>query len=301
MTELTSDALPAGVPAAEARRNGAAAGADRRPHLVIRPRSGWAALQLGAIWEFRDLLLSLASRDIKLRYRQAALGSVWVVLQPLLISLVLAFVFGNLADLPSNGLPYVVFVFAGFLTHNTFSNTLGRAAGSLVSHGALISKVYFPRLVLPLSTVISALVDLAVGLVILGIVMAIEGVAPGAELVLLPVWLLVLLLFSTGLGLVAAALMVQYRDIGLVIPVIQQFLFFASPVGYDPSIVPNRYDFLYNLNPLTPILGAIRWSLFGVGDLRVGFLAFATAVSVVLFVGGALFFRRYERRFADVI
>ena len=273
-----------------------------RPYKVIKPKSGWQALNVRELWQFRDLLLILAQRDIRLRYKQTVLGVVWVVLQPLISAGIFAFVFGKVAKLDSPaGVPYFVFAYTGLLAWNLFSSTLTKVSGSLVSNSNLVSKVYFPRLVLPLSTVFSSLLDFAVALVMLVVIMAVTHVAPGIGLLLLPLWMALLLLLATGVGLYAASLMVSYRDIQYILPVTTQFLMYASPVGYAISHVDAKFRTLYLLNPLASLLEGFRLSVLNRGQLQPAMVAYAVLFSVAVFVLGAFAFRRMERKFADVI
>ncbi len=279
------------------------AGAAPVPHLTIRPSSRWSALNLGEVWQFRDLLMTLATRDVKLRYRQTAIGAAWVILQPLLAAGIFSFVFNRLAGLKTDGIPPIVFTFCGMLAWSVFANTLGKSSGVLVGNAQLVSKVYFPRLVLPLSTVFSTLIDFGVALGMMFVLMAIYHIVPHWQILLLPVWLLLLLMLALGVGLVAAAGMVQYRDVGYVLPVVVQFLQYASPVAYSTNIVHKlgHWSFLYFLNPLAPLLEAFRWSMLGRGSVHWHFLILAAVLSVLVFIGGAFQFKKSERRFADVI
>lgn len=279
-----------------------AAQADRpRPHLTIRPTHGWIALDLREIWGFRDLLVSLANRDLKIRYKQTALGVIWVVLQPLLAAGVFSFVFGAVAGMPSGGRPYLVFSFAGLLGWNFFSNVLSKVSGCLVGNAQLISKVFFPRLILPLSGLGSCVVDFAVGLVMMVVLLLIYRLPPSWTLLLFPVSALILTALATGFGLWAAALMVSYRDVAYILPVMLNILLYASPVAYSVSAVPARLRWVYSLNPLTPPLEAIRSGLLGLPFDEQGGLAISGGVSVVLLTVGLYAFKRMERRFADVI
>lgn len=274
---------------------------ERRPHLTIRPARGWVALNLRELWEFRDLLFALAARDVKLRYKQTALGVVWVVLQPLLTAGVLSFVFGNVVHMPSDGIPYFIFSYAGLMGWNLFSAVLTKAGGSLVGNAHLISKVFFPRLILPLSSLPSALVDFTVAAGMMGVLMLIYHVTPGWGLLLLPVWLFLLLIISTGLGLFATSLMVSYRDVGYVLPVALQILFYATPIAYAASGVPARLRFWFDLNPLSALFEAIRWSVFGTGSLNVERVLIATVIAAGVITAGMFAFKKMEQRFADVI
>lgn len=277
----------------------------QEPHLIIRPRSGWQALDPKQIWQFRDLLLTLAQRDVKLRYRQTALGAIWVILQPLLSAGVLSFVFNRVASVPTGSTPPFLFAFVGMLGFTVFSSTLGKASGSLVGNAQLVSKVFFPRLVLPLSTVLSTLVDFGVSLAMLFVLMLIYRITPVPQLVLLPVWLALLLLLSLGCGLIASALMVSYRDVQYVLPVVINLLTFASPIAYAASFAasklpPGLEPFYFILNPLASLLEAFRWSLIG-GEVKWGYVAYSALFALVLFITGAFTFKKMERKFADVI
>ena len=274
----------------------------RKPYLSIVPTSGWQAINLPELWQFRDLLTTLAQRDVKLRYRQTSLGVLWVILQPLLAAGIFSFVFGKVAKLPApHGIPYLVFSYAGLLAWNAFNSTLTKSSMCLVGNANLVSKVFFPRLVLPLSTVFSTLIDFAVALVVMVVLMIVNHIAPHLGILLLPLWLLLIVLLSVGLGLYASALMVSYRDIQYVLPVVTGFLLYASPVAYAYSAVPARWQAVFALNPLTGLLEAFRWSLLGVGTLNWGMVGYSTAVTVVVFLFGALAFKSMERKFADVI
>jgi lipopolysaccharide transport system permease protein len=273
----------------------------RAPLLKIRPTTSWAAIDFREVWNFRDLAFALAGRDLKLRYKQTVLGVVWVVLQPLLAAGVFTFVFGKVAKMPSDGLPYFLFSYAGLLGWNLFFNTVTKTSACLVGNSHLISKVFFPRLVLPLSTVPSTLVDFAVAAAMMAVLMAIYHVAPGPGLMLLPVWMALLLLLSLGIGLVTAALAVSYRDVTYILPVVLQLLMYGSPIAYAASVVPARLRTYYNLNPLAPLLEGFRWSLLRRGELSPRFLALATITSILLFVAGLYSFKRMEKKFADVI
>jgi lipopolysaccharide transport system permease protein len=272
-----------------------------KPLMTIRASSGWTAINLRELWQFRDLLLTLALRDLKLRYKQTALGVVWVVLQPLMAAGIFSFVFGKVAKLPSDGVPYFLFSYAGLLGWNLFNSTLTKTSGCLVGNSQLISKVFFPRLVLPLSTVPSVMIDFAVAAGMMTVLMIIYNVAPGWSLLLLPIWMAILLMLSLGIGLCAASLAVSYRDVQYILPVFLQILLYASPIAYAVSAVPEHLRPIYLINPLSSVLEAFRWSLLGVGSPTPGTIAYAAAVSGTVFLLGTFSFKRMERRFADVI
>lgn len=274
---------------------------EPRPMLVLRRTSGWRALRLSEVWRARDLLRSLADRDVKLRYRQTALGISWVVLQPLITTAVLSFAFGRVAKLSSAGVPFLLFVFVGMLIWNNFQLTFVRMSSSLTVASDLVSKVYFPRLVLPLATVASALIDFVVGLGILAVLLAVYGVGPPLQVLLLPLWLVVALLLALGIGLVGSSLQVRFRDVALIVPVVGTFSLFASPVAYAMSSVPAGTRTLLWLNPLSGVLEGARWSVFGGTFPPAGWVAYSAAVCLLSALVGAVLFRRLERGFADVI
>lgn len=272
------------------------------PILVIRPTRGWRSLDLREVWRFRDLLLTFAGRDLKLRYRQTALGVAWVVILPIMGAGVFALVFGRVAKLPSAaGVPYFLLAYAGLLGWNLFQGTLSRAGGSLISNAPLISKVYFPRVIIPLSAAISACVDTLVALLLMVVLLPAYHVPLTPAILLVPVWLLLLQVLGLGVGLYASALSVSYRDVTHILPVLIQFLLYASPVGYRASQVPHTYQAVYLLNPLAGLLEALRWSLLGTAPPRWTSVAYSAVVCCVALAVGAFAFRRMERRFADVL
>ena len=276
-------------------------GARRRPTMTLRASSGWVALNLPEIWKFRDLLFSLAGRDLRLRYKQTALGVVWVVLQPLMAAGIFSFVFGKVARMPSDGLPYFLFSYAGLMGWNLFSATVTKVSGSLVGNAHLIAKVFFPRMVLPLSSLPSVLIDFGVAVAMMAVLLVVYGVAPGWGLALLPVWIVILLLLATGLGLCLASLMVSYRDVAYVLPVALQILLYASPIAYAVSAVPVHLRVWYDLNPLAGLLEAMRWSILGHGTMNWPLLGYSAGISVAVMLLGLFSFKRMERQFADVI
>jgi lipopolysaccharide transport system permease protein len=273
------------------------------PVLKIRASSGWAALGLQDLWHFHELLLALAVRDVKLRYKQTALGIIWVVLQPLLAAGIFSFVFGTIAGLKqSEATPYFLFSYAGLLGWNLFNSTLTRCSTCLIGNAQLVSKIFFPRLVLPLSTVPSSLIDFAVALGMMVVLMWMYQTTPGPQLLLLPLWLALLLLLSSGIGLWTSALSVSYRDVQYILPVLLQLVLYASPIAYPVSKVPARLTLVYHLNPLVSIITGIRWSLLPhVDKPHWGFVGYSGLVTLAVVISGAFAFKRMERRFADVI
>ena len=269
------------------------------PTLRIRPRHGLAALNLLEVWAYRDVLWMLTLRDIKLRYRQTALGVIWVILQPLLAGLLFAVIFGRFAKLPSEGQPYLLFVFAGIMGWNLFNGIIQRAGNSLVAESKLVTKVYFPRLIIPLAGAFSALVDFAVTLMLMAILLAIHGTWPGAWLALLPVVLAVNLALAVGLGLWISALNVRYRDFMYALPFLLQVWMYASPVVYGLSLVPERWQGWFILNPMCGVLEGFRQTFLGASGLTIPAIVTTLSASVVTLTSGAVYFRSVEQEFAE--
>ncbi len=273
----------------------------RRPFRVVQPTRGWSAINLRELWQYRDLLWILASRDVKLRYKQTALGVIWVVLQPLVAALIFAAIFGGFARLPSDGNPYLLFVFSGLLPWNFFAGALQRAGNSLITDSRLISKVYFPRLLIPLASTGAVLIDFAVTLGVFAILAVIYRVPPTWHLLALPVFLLLTILVAVGASLWLSAFNVQYRDFMYALPFLIQIWMYASPVVYATSLVPERWRALFSLNPAVGFIEGFRWSLLGGSSLTPEMVLTTLAIGLLVFVSGAYVFRRVERGFADVI
>lgn len=275
--------------------------ARSEPTIRIRPSSGWRALRLGEAWAYRDVLWMLALRDVKLRYRQTALGVLWVVLQPLLAGVVFAVIFGHFAKLPSGDRPYLLFVFAGLLGWNLFAGVVQRAGNSLVAEARLITKVYFPRLLIPCAAAAGALVDFAVSLVVMAALLAWHGVWPGWGLALLPAAVAVTVAGALGVGLWVAALNVRYRDFAYALPFLLQVWMYASPVVYGMELVPERWRPVCWANPLTGILETFRAVFLGAGAGAGAAFAVSAGLAVVLLGAGLAYFRRVERDFAEAL
>jgi lipopolysaccharide transport system permease protein len=275
--------------------------AARRPTVVIEPTSGWSALNLRELWTYRDLLFILAGRDVKLRYKQTGLGITWVILQPLVAAMIFTVMFGRFAHLPSDGHPYLLFVFSGVVVWNYFAAVLQRAGNSLITDSRLITKVYFPRLAIPLASTFSAMIDLLVSLCVLGLFMLYYGVMPTWRILLLPLFILMAAVAATGVSLWLSALNVKYRDFVHAMPFILQVWMFASPVAYATTIVPERYRLLYSINPAVSFIEGARWSILGTSSIRPEMIAITAVLTVAVFVAGAFFFRRVERGFADAV
>ena len=269
--------------------------------LRLAPGQRNIGRELAETWQARDLLYTFADRDIRLRYRQTALGVIWVVLQPLIAAGIFTFVFGTVAHLSSEGKPYMLFTFAALAGWNLFSGILTRASSCLVGNANLVSRVFFPRLILPLSVAPAAMLDFVVSLGMFAVLLVVYGVAPTLALLALPFWMLLLSAGAFGAGLVAASLTVRYRDVQFVLPVVVQLLLYASPVAYAATRVPERWHTLYYLNPLVAAIEGLRWSLLGTDAPSAGSVAWSVAVAAVSVATGILVFRRMERGFADVI
>jgi lipopolysaccharide transport system permease protein len=271
------------------------------PLVRICAGAGRPAINLGVLVRYFDLLVSLAARDVKVRYKQTVLGVSWVVLQPLLAAVIFSFVFGKVARLPSEGRPYMLFAFAGLLAWNLFSNTVTRSSIALVANAHVVTKVYFPREVLPISAMFSAVLDFGVSLVVMALMLAWYRIWPGLMLILLPLWIAVLVVMALGIGLMAGALMVRFRDVQHMIPTLLSLGLYASPVTWSVSAVPAQYRLVCLLNPLSGSLEAFRRSLLGEGVLSGGALAYSAVTAGLIFWLGAKVFRRMERSFADVL
>ena len=278
------------------------------PHPILRPGSAWKLVDLAEVWYFRDLLFSLAGRDLKLRYKQTILGVAWVILQPLLASLIFTFVFGILGGMAKGHPHYFAIAFAGQMGWYLFANIISRSSTCMVANTNLVSKVYFPRIILPVSASFSVLVDFACSFAVMIILLLIYRINPGVAIVLIPVWMLILMGTALGLGMIAASLAVSFRDIQYILPIFMQMLMYASPVGYPLSVVTEKlhkhHPILaqwYPVNPLVGVLSAFRYSLLGAGRLPIIPLAWSAAFGAIMFVIGLFTFKRLESRFADVI
>jgi ABC-type polysaccharide/polyol phosphate export systems, permease component len=271
-----------------------------KPVVVIEPRA-WLALDLQELWAYRELLYFLMWRDVKVRYKQTALGVVWVVLQPLLMMLVFTFLFGRVAGIKSDGLPYSLFAYTGLLMWTFFSSAVNAAGNSLVNSAALITKVYFPRMLVPAAAVGATLVDFAVAFIPLAIMMVFWKVRFTSNLLLLPIFIIIVVVLALGVGMWMAALNVKYRDIRLALPFLLQLWFFASPIIYPLSLFEGKVRWLLGLNPMAGIIEGFRVSLYGHKPFDWSTIAFAGVVAIIFLVYATYNFRRAERRFADLV
>ena len=266
----------------------------------IQPSRGWVALRLRELWEYRELLYFLTWRDIKVRYKQTALGVAWAIIQPFFTMLVFTFIRG-LAKIPSDGIPYPVFCYAALVPWTFFANGLTNSSNSLVGSSNLLSKVYFPRLTIPLATVFAGIVDLLLAFGLLLVMMLYYGVAPTWQIVWLPLFLLLALVTSLGVGLWLSAMNVKYRDVKYIVPFIAQFWMLATPIAYPSSLLNEPWRTIYGLNPMAGVVEGFRWALLG-SKITVGpLLIVSAAMAVLILAGGAFYFRRMEKTFADIV
>ncbi len=275
---------------------------DSQPLTVIRPSTGWLRLDLGEIWRYRELLYFLVWRDVKVRYKQTLIGAGWAILKPFFSMVIFAVIFGRLAGIPTDGLPAPVFYFAGLLPWVLFQDGVSKASVSLVTGRSMVSKVYFPRLTVPLASVLAGLVDFGLSALVLVGLIAFFGVSIGPGLWSLPLYLLLSLVTAVGVGLWLSALNVAYRDIGYVTPFILQAWLYASPVAYSATLIPEGLGQLaYGLNPMAGVVQGFRWALLGVGQPATDMLAVSVLIALLLLISGAIYFSRVEKSFADVI
>jgi len=271
------------------------------PTFVIQPPSGLDSLGVAALWEYRELLYFLAWRDIKVRYKQSFIGAGWAIIQPVMTMAIFTVIFGNFAKIPSDGLPYAVFAYTALLPWTYFSSALARSGTGLVNNANLITKVYFPRLIIPLASVIAPAVDFLFAFLVLLGLMAWFGIAPTWGILVLPFFFLLAMTTALAIGLWLSPLNARYRDVGHTIPFLTQFWMFASPVVYPVSMIPESWRLLYSLNPMVGVIEGFRWALLGKGNPDFGSMLVSVAVVLVLLAGGIVFFKRMERTLADVI
>jgi lipopolysaccharide transport system permease protein len=272
-----------------------------QPVTVIVPSRGALPVDLRELWAYRELLFLLAWRDATVRYKQSVVGIGWALIQPLMMMIIFTTIFGRFARLPSDGLPYSVFTLCALLPWNYFSRSLGDSSNSLVGSSHLITKIYFPRLILPLSKVFSGLIDFGIAFLLLIALMAWHRIVPSAGILLLPLFMAMAILTSLAVGLWLTALNVKYRDVGFIVPFLLQVWMYASPVAYSTAIVPERWRTLYALNPMVGVVEGFRWALLGKQAPDPTFITISMAIVLVLLVSGVYYFGRMERTFADVI
>lgn len=271
------------------------------PTLRIAPSKGWVSLKLREVWEYRELLYFLIWRDIKVRYKQTALGATWAIIQPFFTMVVFSLFFGRLARVPSDGIPYPIFSFAALVPWTFFANGLGQSSNSLVGSANLITKVYFPRLTIPIASVLSGIVDFALAFVVLLGMMLYYRMVPTVNVLWLPLFLLLALIASLGVGLWLSALNVEYRDVRYVVPFITQFWLFVTPIAYPSSLLHDPWRTLYGLNPMVGVVEGFRWALLGTKTAPGPIIVVSSAAAMLILVTGAFYFRRMEKTFADVV
>jgi lipopolysaccharide transport system permease protein len=270
--------------------------------VMIKPVSGWAALNLKDLWTYRELVYFLTWRNLKVRYKQTALGAAWAILQPFLTMVVFSIFFGNLAKVPSDGVPYPIFSYTALLPWTLFAKALTDASHSLVQSSHMITKVYFPRLILPLASILSGLVDFALAFLVLFVLMLYYGIIPTVVAWTLPLFVLLALITALGVGIWLSAMNVLYRDVGYVLPFLTQFWMTMTPIAYPASLLPEQWRLIYALNPMTGVVEGFRWALLGsTASAPTGMLAVSTGISILVLITGLYYFRRMERRFADMV
>ena len=268
----------------------------------IRPKTGWSALNLRELWLYRELIFFMTWRDLKVRYKQTALGASWAVLRPFLSMVVFSIFFGNLAKVPSDNIPYPIFSYSGLLPWELFAVALGVAARSLVTNSNMITKIYFPRIILPLSNILAGVVDFAIAFLVLIGMMFYYGITPTSAVWTLPLFLLLAIVTALGVSLWLSALNVLYRDIGYISPFLTQFWMFITPIAYGSTLVPENWQLIYSINPMVGVVNGFRWALLGVESGAPGIgLVVSVVVSLVILVSGLFFFHRMERQFADMV
>ncbi|GJL49632.1 ABC transporter permease [Candidatus Nitrospira salsa] len=269
--------------------------------LRIEPSLGWVSLRLHELWEYRELLYFLTWRDIKVRYKQTVLGAAWAIIQPFFTMVIFSIFFGRLAQIPSDGIPYPIFAFAALVPWTFFSNGLTQSSNSLVNSANLLKKVYFPRLVIPLSSVLSGVVDFVLAFVVLLGMMLFYGIVPTVNVLWLPFLLLLAFVTALGVGLWFSAMNVQFRDVRYTIPFFTQFWLFATPIAYPSSLLSESWRILYGLNPMVGVVEGFRWALLGTETAPGPMILVSSCAAVTILVCGAFYFRRMERTFADVV
>ncbi|MDT8436359.1 MAG: ABC transporter permease [Gemmatimonadota bacterium] len=269
--------------------------------IRIEPSRGWVPLRLGDLWEYRELLYFLTWRTVTIRYKQTVLGAAWAILQPFLSMVVFALFFGKLARLDSDGLPYPIWNYAALVPWTFFANGLTQASNSLVTNQNLVKKIYFPRLVVPISSVAAGGVDFVLAFVVLLGMMVFYGIAPTANVLWLPPLLVLAFVTSVGVSLWFSALNVQFRDVRFTVPFIVQFWMFATPIVYSSSLLPQPWRTLYGINPMAGVVEGFRWALLGTETRPGPMILVSTCVALLLLVGGLYYFRRLEKTFADVV
>lgn len=272
------------------------------PFVLIQPSHGWVSLKLRELWEYRELLYFLVWRDIKVRYKQTVLGAAWAIIQPFMTMIVFSLFFGRLAQIPSDGVPYPVWSFAALVPWSFFANGLSMSSDSLVGSANLIKKVYFPRLAIPIATVLSGVVDFALAFIVLIILMLLYGIVPTVKIIFLPLFLLLALVTALGVGLWLSAMNVQFRDIRYTVPFLTQFWMFITPIAYPSSLIENDVlRAIYSINPMVGVVEGFRWALLNTDTAPGPIIIVSSIAAIFLLTSGLFYFRRMEKTFADVV
>ena len=272
------------------------------PVAIIKPSKGWVGLKLNDLWIYRELVYFLTWRDIKVRYKQSVLGILWAILKPFMAMVVFTIFFGNFAKIPSDGVPYPIFSYTATLPWELFAAALGVASRSMVSNSNMVSKIYFPRMIIPLASVMSSVVDFFIGFTILIGMMIFYKVTPSIAILWLPLLILLALVTALGVGFWSSALMVRYRDVGYIMPFIANLWMYLTPVVYPSSMIPEKWRLLYALNPMTGVVEGFRYALLGTTQsISAGMLLVSSAIAVIVLISGMFYFRRMEKQFADMI
>ena len=295
--EILSDV---GAPGAAPQSDDAPVAAQASVTLV--PEQGWQKVDLGELWRYRELLWFMAMRDVQVRYKQTVLGAAWAIIQPVMSMIVFSIVFGKFGKIPSDGIPYPIFVFTALLPWQLFANTLGQSSNSLVANTNLLTKIFFPRLIIPLSAALSGLVDFCIAfLVLVGLMLFYhDAISPSWGVLFLPFLVLFALVAGLAMGLWLSALNVQFRDVRYVVPFVAQIWLYASPVAYSSTLVPEQYRLLFALNPMTGVIEGFRWALLGSRNFSPAMLGVSVLATFAILVGGLYYFRRVEATFADL-
>ncbi len=271
------------------------------PFVRIEPSRGWVSLKLKELWEYRELLYFLTWRDIKVRYKQTVLGAAWAIIQPFFTMIIFSLFFGKLAKIPSDGIPYPIFSYSALVPWTFFANGMNKASNSLVANANLIKKVYFPRLAIPISNVLSGVVDFVLAFIVLLIMMLYFGIVPTQNIIWLPFFLFLAFVTSLGVSLWLSAMNVQFRDIRYILPFITQAWLFATPIAYPSSLLPEPWKTVYGINPMSGVIEGFRWALLGTDTAPGPIILVSSIVGIVLLVSGFYYFKRMEKTFADVV
>lgn len=272
-----------------------------KAHIRIRPSRGWVSINFGELWRYRELLFFLVWRDIKVRYKQTVLGASWAIIQPFFTMLVFSLFFGKLGKIPSDGIPYPIFAYAALVPWSFFANGLTNGSNTLITNANLVKKIYFPRLAMPLATLLAGTVDFTLAFAVLLGMMAYFHIVPTANVVWLPCFLLLAFVTSLGVSLWLATMNVQFRDVRYTVPFLTQFWLFATPIAYPSSLIPEAWRVYYGLNPMAGVVEGFRWALLGTEILPLHMIAVSSGMSLLVLLTGLIYFRRMEKTFADVV